>query len=209
MTALTQIHTDRIIAILRGIAPQNVLPVAMALYKGGIRCIEVTLNSPDALQVIESLVLAMEGRMLIGAGTVLNAAAASDAISAGASFIISPITDQETIDTAKGLGAVSIPGAFTPTEIVKAFTGGGDIIKVFPASAGPGYIREILAPLPHIPLMPTGGVNTGNINEFKKAGGVAFGVGKALVDAGKQANEGFLREIKENAQKFISAMNTV
>jgi 2-dehydro-3-deoxyphosphogluconate aldolase/(4S)-4-hydroxy-2-oxoglutarate aldolase len=141
----------------------------------------------------------------VGAGTVLDPTSARDAITAGAKFIISPITDIETINKTKELGAVSIPGAFTPTEIFKAHQAGGDIIKVFPGSSGPGFIKEILAPLPHIPLMPTGGISLENISQFKIAGAVAFGIGKALVDTRQKMTPEMLHQVKENAKKFLKA----
>jgi 2-dehydro-3-deoxyphosphogluconate aldolase/(4S)-4-hydroxy-2-oxoglutarate aldolase len=207
MTILSEILTHKIVSIIRGAKPADVIEIANALYEGGIRFMEITLNSPDALQVIEVIAATMEGRVTVGAGTVLDAASASDAISAGAKFIISPITDTDTIKKSKELGAVSIPGAFTPTEIFKAFSSGGDIIKVFPGSSGPGFIREILAPLPHIPLMPTGGITLDNINEFRKAGAIAFGIGKSLVDTKQIVNKSYLHEIKLKSQKFIEAVN--
>jgi 2-dehydro-3-deoxyphosphogluconate aldolase/(4S)-4-hydroxy-2-oxoglutarate aldolase len=209
MNTLSEILKYKIVAIIRGASPGDILEIANALYKSGIRCMEITLNSEDALQAIQNIARQMEGRILVGAGTVLNAASAADAIAAGAKFIISPITDIETITKTKELGAVSIPGAFTPTEIFKAYTAGGDIIKVFPGSSGPGFIKEILAPLPHIPLMPTGGVSLENISDFKKAGAVAYGIGKALVDTKQKITETSLQQIKANAQKFISAVNAV
>ena len=208
MTTLLQILNNKIVAIIRGAAPNDVAEIAAALYEGGIKCLEITLNSQDALQVIESITLKMEGLILVGAGTVLNAAAARDAIAAGAKFIISPITDEATIHITKQLGAVSIPGAFTPTEIFKAYSGGGDIIKVFPGSSGPNFIKEILAPLPYIPLMPTGGVNLANLHEFKRAGAVAFGIGKALVDTSQKINENYLQKIIAHAREFMVAANT-
>src|SRR5674476_570836 len=109
MTTLSQILTNKIVAIIRGAEPDDVLEISKALYEGGIKCLEITLNSPNALQVIESIAMKMEGSILVGAGTVLSAAAASNAIAAGAKFIISPITDIETIHKTKELGAVSIP----------------------------------------------------------------------------------------------------
>ncbi|MEP7143879.1 MAG: bifunctional 4-hydroxy-2-oxoglutarate aldolase/2-dehydro-3-deoxy-phosphogluconate aldolase [Ferruginibacter sp.] len=208
MTTLSQILAHKIVAILRGAQPQDVVEIAEALYEGGIKCIEITLNSTDALQVIESIAMKMEGRILVGAGTVLNVVAAKDAIAAGAKFIISPITDQAIISITKQSGAVSIPGAFTPTEIFKAYSGGGDIIKVFPGTSGPAFIKEILAPLPFIPLMPTGGISLENLHEFKKAGAVAFGIGKALVDTKQKIGEAFLREIITSTRAFMQAANT-
>lgn len=208
MTTLSQILTHKIVAIIRGANPEDVLPIANALYESGVRCMEITLNSEDALKAIENIAQKMDGRILVGAGTVLDAASASDAIAAGARFIISPITDIETINKTKELGAVSIPGAFTPTEIFRAYSAGGDIIKVFPGSSGAGFIKEILAPLPHIPLMPTGGISLQNIHEFKKAGAVAYGIGKALVDTKQKMSEASLQQVKANAKKFIEAAQT-
>ena len=209
MSTLSAILTNKIVAIIRGAEPDNVVNIAEALHEGGVRCLEITLNSPNALQIIESIATKMEGRLVVGAGTVLNAAAAGHAIAAGAKFIISPITDIKIIQRTNDLGAVSIPGAFTPTEIFNAFTSGGDIIKVFPGTSGPGFIKEILAPLPHIPLMPTGGINLENIHEFKKAGAVAFGIGKALVDTQQKISDAYLHAIITNAQLFMLAANTV
>lgn len=208
MTVLSQILASKIVSIIRGAEPAVVLDIANALHEGGVRCLEITLNSPDALQVIENIALKMEGRMIVGAGTVLNAEEAANAIRVGAKFIISPITDIETIRKTKELGAVSIPGAFTPTEIFTSHAGGGDIIKVFPGSSGPGFIKEILAPLPHIPLMPTGGITLANIHEFKNAGAVAFGIGKALVDTKQKLSDAYLQAIVENAQKFTMAVKS-
>ena len=206
MSALSQILKNKIIAIIRGAEPDDVLKIAGALYEGGVQCVEITLNSADALRVIESLATKMEGRITVGAGTVLNATAASDAVAAGAKFIISPMLDIDTIHKTKDLGAVSIPGAFTPTEIFAAFSNGGDIIKVFPSSAGPAFIREVLAPFPYIPLMPTGGINLTNIRDFKKSGAVAFGIGKSLVDTRQKITEESLQQITANAKKFIEAI---
>jgi 2-dehydro-3-deoxyphosphogluconate aldolase/(4S)-4-hydroxy-2-oxoglutarate aldolase len=147
--------------------------------------------------------------MLIGAGTVLNATMANEAIDAGACFIISPIVDEETIKATKKRGAVSIPGAYTPTEIYKAFSMGGEIIKVFPASSSVNYIKEVRAPLPQIPLMPTGGITMHNIQEFKKAGAVAFGIGGSLVDAKQIITEEYLQKITGTAKQFIQLVNEV
>ncbi len=204
---LSQIRASKIVAIIRGAQPEDVLEIGNALYEGGVTCLEVTLNSPNALYAIESIAKKMEGRLLVGAGTVLTAVEAHAAIRAGAKFIISPILSNEVIEATKQAGAVSIPGAYTPTEIFNAFTSGGDIIKVFPGSAGPGFIKEVLAPLPHIPLMPTGGISIDNIDTFKKAGAVAFGIGKSLVDTSQKINDKYLQAIMSNAQKFIQAAN--
>ncbi len=206
MSALSQILENKIIAIIRGAEPGDVLKIAGALHEGGVQCVEITLNSADALRVIESLATKMEGMITVGAGTVLNATAASDAVAAGAKFIISPMLDIDTIHKTKDLGAVSIPGAFTPTEIFTAFSNGGDIIKVFPSSGGPAFIREVLAPFPYIPLMPTGGIDLVNIHDFKKSGAVAFGIGKSLVDTRQKITGESLKQITANAKKFMAAI---
>jgi len=207
MSTLSTILSNKIIAIIRGADPADVLKIAEALCEGGVRCLEITLNSTDALQLIESLATKMNGSITVGAGTVLNAKAVHDAVSAGAKFIISPMLDVEVIHKTKDLGAVSIPGAYTPTEIFSAFSNGGDLIKVFPSSGGPSFIREVLAPFPYIPLMPTGGINLTNIGDFKNAGAVAFGMGKSLVDTRQKATPEYLQQITANAKKFIAAIS--
>ena len=207
MSTLSTILSNKIIAIIRGADPADVLKIAEALCEGGVRCLEITLNSTDALQVIEALATKMDGSITVGAGTVLNAKAVHDAVSAGAKFIISPMLDVEVIHKTKDLGAVSMPGAYTPTEIFSAFSNGGDLIKVFPSSGGPSFIREVLAPFPYIPLMPTGGINLTNIGDFRNAGAVAFGMGKSLVDTRQKATPEYLQQITANAKKFIAAIS--
>jgi|SRR5215467_9491893 len=206
MTALSQILQEKIVAIIRGVNPGDVLKVAGALQRGGVKLIEVTMNSDDALRVIEEISDTMKNKMLVGAGTVLDAASAKSAIQAGAKFIISPNTNIEVISATKEQGVVSIPGAFTPTEIVSAYAMGGDIIKVFP-SLGVAYIRDLRAPLDHIPLMPTGGINLENIDEFKKTGAVAFGIGNALVNSKNKVTEEYLTQITDTASKFVKTIS--
>ena len=206
MSTLSTILNNKIIAIIRGAAPADVLQIAEALCKGGVQCVEITLNSADALQLIESLAIKMEGRITVGAGTVLNTAAVTDAVAAGAKFIISPMMDIGVIHKSKDLGVVSIPGAYTPTEIFTAFSNGGDLIKVFPSSAGPSFIKEVLAPFPYIPLMPTGGINLTNIRDFKKSGAVAFGIGKSLVDTSQKVTKEHLQQMTINAKNFNEAI---
>src|SRR5438552_2082049 len=207
MTTLSQILRHKIIAIIRGADPANVLKIAEALHEGGIRILEITFNSPDALAAVKELSLKMGNELVIGMGTVLDAATTKQAIEAGARFIISPTYNKETVEATKQLGAVSIPGAFTPTEILTAYINGGDIIKVFPAASNFNYIRDVRAPLPHIPLMPTGGINLENILDFKKAGAVAFGIGSALVDTKRKITGEYLKKITENACRFAQAVS--
>ena len=205
-TILQQIRENKIVAILRGVDPAAVPDVAAALLAGGIRCLEITLNSAKALEVIKHLTAKMGEQLLIGAGTVLDQHDATAAIDAGAKFIISPALDIPTIQITKKLGAVSIPGAFTATEILTAHRSGADIIKVFPASVGVGYFRDLRGPLSHIPLMPTGGVNLDNLKAFHDAGAVAFGIGSALVDGKKRVTDEYLRQLTALAAQYSSTI---
>lgn len=205
MPVLTQILENKIVAIIRGSRPADVLKIAEALYDGGVRILEITMNSPKPLAVIEQVADKFGDRMIVGAGTVLDPETARAAILAGAKFILSPIINAATIKMARTYGVVNIPGAYTATEIVHAYRKGGDIIKVFPATS-PDYIKNILGPLPHIPLLPTGGVTLENIKDFKKAGAVGFGIGSALVDARKEVTAEYLTELTERAQKFVGAV---
>ena len=203
MTVLSQILQYKIVAIIRGANPADVVSIAEALYKGGVRLLEVTLNSSNALELVKELSGKMDNKLLIGAGTVLNASMAKRAIDAGAKFIISPTLNIETIQVTKELGAVSIPGAFTATEILTAHESGADIVKVFPASVGPDYIKDIRGPLSHIPLMPTGGITLNNVSDYFKVGAVAVGIGSDLVNTKEQVNDVYLEQLKNKAIAFM------
>ena len=205
MSILTQLLENKIVAIIRGSEPADVLKIAEALYAGGVRILEITMNSTKPSAAIEDLADTLGDKMIIGAGTVLDPETARLAILAGAKFILSPIVDAKTIKMARTYGVVNIPGAYTATEIVQAYKTGGDIIKVFPATS-PDYIKNILGPLPHIPLLPTGGVNLENIAAFKKAGAVGFGIGSSLVDTKKEVTPEYLTQLTEKAGKFVQAV---
>ena len=205
MSTLSQITVHKIVAILRGIQADDVLKIAGALCDGGVKIIEVTLNSPNALLVIEQLNSAYGNQLLVGAGTVLDVSDAKAAIAAGAKFLISPNVDIAVIKAAKDAGILSIPGAFTPTEIVTAHNNGADIVKVFPAPDA-AYIKNILAPLNHIKLMPTGGINLTNIKSFKDAGATAFGIGSWLVNNQSIIDETYLQQLTIKAGNFIAAI---
>jgi 2-dehydro-3-deoxyphosphogluconate aldolase / (4S)-4-hydroxy-2-oxoglutarate aldolase len=204
---LELIFEHRIVAILRGCEPAHVLPIAEALYAGGVRLLEITLNSPGAFEAIETASARLGDSMVIGAGTVLDAAEATSAIAAGARFVLSPSLDIPTIRRTIDLGAVSIPGAFTATEILTAWRHGASIVKVFPASVGPAYFRDLRGPLPQIPLMPTGGVNLDNILEFDKAGAVAFGIGSALVTPAEALTDEYLEGLVLKATAYVKMLN--
>ena len=207
MNPLAHILAHKVVAIVRGADPNSLLRIVQALHAGGVRTMEITLNSPGALASIEEISRQMEGQMLVGAGTVLDSETARAALLAGARFIISPTLNKKTIRMTKRYGAVSIPGAYTATEILQAYEYGGDIIKVFPASAGgPGYLKDIAGPLPFIPLMPTGGVSLDNIKGFAVAGAAAFGLGSALVDTREVVTDEYLARLTARARQFVAAV---
>jgi 2-dehydro-3-deoxyphosphogluconate aldolase/(4S)-4-hydroxy-2-oxoglutarate aldolase len=208
MDVLSQLLQHKIIAIVRGARPEDVLPIAEALHSSGIGAMEITLNSDGAFDLIGQLSKKMQGKMLVGAGTVLDADAAAQAIESGARFIIAPSLDVATIKRTKELGAVSIPGAYTATEVLTAFKAGGDIIKIFPASQ-PQYIKDLRGPLDHIPMMPTGGVTLENIAAFQQAGAVAFGIGSSLVDARQPVTSEYLQTLATKAAQFVQAVNNI
>ena len=207
MTALSQILEHKIVAILRGMPPTEILNIANALYNGGVRILEITLNSESALPAIEQLNHELKNKMLIGAGTVINKKDAGNAIAAGATFLISPSLDVEVIKAANDANVVSIPGAFTPTEIIAAHKSGADIIKLFPC-LNADYVKNILAPLNFIKLMPTGGIDASNIQTFAKTGAVAFGIGSALVNSKATIDEAYLENITAKAKQLMAALHS-
>jgi 2-dehydro-3-deoxyphosphogluconate aldolase / (4S)-4-hydroxy-2-oxoglutarate aldolase len=206
LDTLARILKHKIVVIIRGIDPADFLNIAGALLEGGLSVMEITLNSRNALSVIKQASIQLGEQLLIGAGTVLDVTSVEAAISSGAKFIVSPSLNIETIRATKQMGAVSIPGAFTATEILSAYNSGGDIIKVFPASVGANYFRDLRGPFPQIPLMPTGGVNLTNIKEYQKAGAVAYGIGSALIDVSQKISKEYLRSLTEKAKQFAEAV---
>lgn len=206
MNILSHILQNKIIAIIRGVEPKHVPRIVQSLYKGGIRVVEITLNSENAFELIRELSSDLKDKMAVGAGTVLDVQSVIKAIDHGAKFIISPSLDIEVIKFVKQQNLVSIPGAFTATEIVTAYKAGADIIKVFPA-INPQYIKDLSGPLSHIPLMPTGGISLKNIDEFQKTGAVAFGIGNSLVNADHAITEKSFEEFSLKAGQFMQAVH--
>ncbi|HEY1478956.1 MAG TPA: bifunctional 4-hydroxy-2-oxoglutarate aldolase/2-dehydro-3-deoxy-phosphogluconate aldolase [Gaiellales bacterium] len=181
------VTTVRIIAILRGLAPDDAVSVARALAEAGVRAIEVTVDSPSALEVIREL--AGLDDVSAGAGTVLSVEQAERAVEAGASFLITPIVDIEVIGWAAARGVPIMPGAMTPSEIHTAWSAGAAGVKLFPAGPlGHRYLSAIRAPLPQIPLIPTGGIGADDVAPFLAAGAVAVALGSELA-AGGDAHE--------------------
>ncbi|UOQ50783.1 bifunctional 4-hydroxy-2-oxoglutarate aldolase/2-dehydro-3-deoxy-phosphogluconate aldolase [Hymenobacter cellulosivorans] len=206
-SVLSHLLQHQLVSIIRGANPDDLVSIVRALHAGGIRSVEITINSPKALEGIEKVATELGEEMMVGAGTVLDPETARLALNAGARFIISPTLNVKTIKMTKRYGAISIPGAFTPTEILTAYEHGADIIKVFPASLGATYFKDIKGPLPFIPLMPTGGVKLDNIREFKQAGAAAYGLGSSLVDTSQPVSDEYLRQLTHKAQQFVEAIS--
>ncbi|NEU30831.1 bifunctional 4-hydroxy-2-oxoglutarate aldolase/2-dehydro-3-deoxy-phosphogluconate aldolase [bacterium LRH843] len=205
MELLQQVKENGIVAVIRGAKPENILDIAKALSAGGVKTLEITVETPKVLTLIEQVASELGDDVIVGAGTVLDSETARAAIMSGAKFIFSPTVDPETIKLTKRYGVLSIPGALTPTEILKAYENGGDIIKVFPANAfGPRYLKDVHGPLPHIPLMPTGGIDLDNVGEYIRHGAVAAGVGSTLVNTKGTIDDNYLVQLTEKSAAFIN-----
>ena len=182
MDLLTRLLDTGIVAIVRLGSAEHLLRVADAIAAGGVRYIEFTMTTPRALETLESVAARYGDDLVFGAGTVLDAETARHALLAGARFIVAPTLDEPTIALCKRYGALAMPGAFTPTEILRAWELGADVVKVFPSDVvGPAYIKAIKAPLPQIRLAPVGGVGLDNTTAYIQAGAACVGVGSSLV----------------------------
>lgn len=171
-----------LIAVIRTARREDVLPVCEALLEGGVHGLEITMTVPEALKAINEARERFGAKVVLGAGTVINAQMCRDAMSAGAEFIVSPIMRPEIAHAAYAAGRPVMLGAYTPTEAQAAHEAGADFVKIFPADRlGPGYIKAILGPLPHLRIVPTGGVDLETVPEFIKAGCAALGVGSSLL----------------------------
>ena len=205
-TEIASLLTDPgIIAIVRAQKAAQVAPLFEALLAGGVKAIEITMTTPNALAAIREACDKIGERALIGVGTVLDADTCRAAMAAGAEFVVTPICRTELVALAHASGRPIMLGAYTPTEAQLAHEAGADFIKIFPAdSLGPGYIKALRAPLPHLRIVPTGGVDVQNVAEFLKAGCAALGVGSALVSA-KILQEADWPELTRRASAFVSA----
>ncbi|MDB4898832.1 MAG: 2-dehydro-3-deoxyphosphogluconate aldolase/4-hydroxy-2-oxoglutarate aldolase [Gemmatimonadetes bacterium] len=172
------------VAVVRLHSTEAAIRVADALHAGGVTALEITVTVPDAFKVIAAVARRFGEEVCVGVGTVLDVPTVERAVEAGAQYVVSPVFRSEVIVAAHRLGVPAMPGAITPTEMLDAHDAGADVVKLFPADTfGPGYIRSVLAPMPFLRLMPTGGVTPDNVGSWLHAGAVAVGLGGALVDA--------------------------
>ena len=178
-----QLQQTRLVAIMRRTDSSAAVATAEALLRGGVTTLEVTCDSPGAMEMIRAISRALGNRALVGAGTVLDAETAAAAVEAGARFLVSPHIDADLVRAFAERGVPWIPGAFTATEVLTAWRAGAVVVKLFPAGpVGPGYIKDMLGPLREIPLLPTGGVTLDNAAAFLSAGAWGLGMGSALVE---------------------------
>lgn len=213
MTPLEYVQQRKIVAIVRGLKPEYIVRLGHAFEEGGIGLMEVTYDqkAPETWKNTAAAIEAVEkefgDRVLVGAGTVITPEQVSMTYNAGGHYLVTPTTQPEIIRMGKALGMGLYPGAFSPSEILKAWNAGADAVKVFPAgSLGPGYIKAVRAPLGHIPLMAVGGVNEKNAAEYMKAGCVGIGAGGNLVNR-EWIENGEWDKVTALAREFMKAVS--
>jgi 2-dehydro-3-deoxyphosphogluconate aldolase / (4S)-4-hydroxy-2-oxoglutarate aldolase len=200
---LEAIHRSGVISIIRGIRPESLKNTLDALYDGGVRCVEIALNTEGALSMIEQTKEMYGNRMLVGAGTAIDDISTKNAISAGADFVLSPTLSRSMIEICNLYSKLAVPGVFTATEVLEAKKAGAMLIKIFPVSSvGPAYIKELLGPLPDVKLLPVGGITEKNASQFIAAGAFAVGVGSGLVNK-ELVERGDFETIKEHARTIV------
>jgi len=199
--------TEGLVPVIRVASAADAIDVADAIKEGGVSVIEITMSVPGALDTIKDLTKKYKDDIIMGAGTILDTETGRAALLAGAQFLVTPTLNLDLIQLAHRYSAVIVPGAATPTEILTAWNGGADMVKVFPAAqlGGPDYIKALRGPLPQILYVPTGGVNLENAGAFIKAGATALGVGGELVDK-KALKEKKFSVITENTRAFLKAI---
>ena len=196
-----------IVPIVRTSSAESAIQAVEAIYAGGIRAAEITMTVPGAIHALEKLADRFGGKLILGAGTVLDPETARACMLAGAEFFVTPSLRLSTIEMAKRYSKVICPGALTPTEVLTAWEAGADVVKIFPCGnvGGPKYIKALKGPFPQIEMIPTGGVNLETTGDFLKAGAWAVAVGGELVDA-KTIKEGRFDIIENRARQYLAAI---
>jgi 2-dehydro-3-deoxyphosphogluconate aldolase / (4S)-4-hydroxy-2-oxoglutarate aldolase len=205
----TRVEQIGIVPVVRASSPREACLAAEAVCQGGIPIVEITMTVPGAIEVIRELTKSCGSDVLIGAGTVLNATDAVRCLDAGARFLVSPGFNRATVELAARESILIMAGALTPTEVIEAWTAGSDFVKVFPCGqvGGAKYIKALKAPLPQIPLVPTGGVNLSTAAEFMEAGASALGIGGELIHP-EALKSNQPDRIVESARKFLEIVAT-
>lgn len=205
---LSSIIDIGVVPIVRAPSAAAAIQAVGAIYRGGIRAVEITMTVPGALKVLEEVANEFGGRLTLGAGTVLDPESARSCMLAGAEFFVTPALKLSTIEICQRYSKVIMPGALTPTEVLTAWEAGADLVKVFPCGnvGGPKYIRALKAPLPQVEMVPTGGVNLENAADFLRAGSAAIAVGSEMVNLRALAM-GNLEVIEETARRFLTVVS--
>ena len=202
----SQIMAEGLVAIMRVSRPELAMPLATALVAGGIRAVELTMSIPNALEAVRTIDRELGGEILLGVGTVIDDDTCRAAIDAGAKYIVSPVTRPSLVRVAHAMDRPVMLGAYTPTEAQTAHEAGSDFVKIFPADTlGPGYIKSLLAPLPHLKIVPTGGVNLDTMEAFLAAGSAALGTGSALLKKEIIAGENW-GELERLARRYADKL---
>jgi 2-dehydro-3-deoxyphosphogluconate aldolase/(4S)-4-hydroxy-2-oxoglutarate aldolase len=205
-TLLSRIAESGVVAVIRLSDARRLRKVLAAISSGGVRCLEITMTVPGAVEVIREVAASAPPGVLVGAGTVTDLATAAAVMDAGAQFVVGPILSIPVIQAVKERGCVAIPGCFSPTEILTAWRAGADVVKIFPAtSLGPRYIKDLHGPFPELRLMPTGGVSLENVGQWIRGGAFAVGVGTDLLDKTLIQNEDY-KGLEDRARQFVSAI---
>jgi 2-dehydro-3-deoxyphosphogluconate aldolase/(4S)-4-hydroxy-2-oxoglutarate aldolase len=204
---LEKVKTLGLLAVIRGPSPELTVKMVEALVTGGVLGIEITYSTPNAEEVVQTLTKKFGDSIVLGMGTLTKPEQAQSAKNAGAHFLVSPICEPNLVKGMVDSGLLTMAGALTPTEVFQAYTLGVDVIKVFPGSlGGPAYIKALKGPFPYIPMMPTGGVNAGNVAEWFATGVVAVGAGSELCPP-QLAKDGKFEEISKLAATFVEVVN--
>lgn len=205
--AVASILDVGIVPIVRADSAEKAIQAARAIYRGGVRALEVTMTVPGALKVLEKVADEIGDSVILGAGTVLDPETARACMLAGAEFFVTPALNLKTVEICKRYSKAILPGVLTPTEVMNAWDAGADMVKIFPCGnmGGPSYIKALKAPLPQVLMVPTGGVKLDNTAEFFKAGASAVAVGADICDT-KAMAEGRYDEIEKKARSFLTAV---
>lgn len=204
---LSDIHDGYLVAVIRGKNKEDAVEISKQAFQGGIRSLEITFSTPGAEDAIAELVQMGNPNMVVGAGTVLDGETARIAIMKGARYIVSPHFNSDIAEVCNRYAIPYLPGCGSVTEIMQALESGVDVVKLFPGSLmGPGFLKDVKGPIPHVELMPSGGVSIDNLDQWVKNGAFAVGIGSALT---KGVKDGDYSSVQEVARQFVNKLASV